>query len=302
MKPFLHWLLAILAGIVSIDFITTPLTNDARIYLGVEHIASRFYPFPQGIDLAWEIKPIGNRIINYVLYNAASFFSDFGDKYEFGEVVKGIALVCVILAAVYFAATVRGEYTFWYVFFGFTAVANFCILQAEWWSCLLTIAIIGMLVAGSKYHYFAAGLLLVFLVLIKGISGLLLVPIVCMVVLVAKPQQNALVNVLGGVTVGIALGGLAWLAVWKNMVSDILLSPHLAKVGSYGAVDSVVCFFMQLAVSPIYIPILLAGGIAGAVYWLWFIKKGEHVAVALMWLVPAGMVFIHSEFFFYHYF
>ena len=82
-RKYSDWFLAVAGIIVSYCFCIIPLTNDARIYLGVEHIAANYYPFPQGIDLAWEIKPIFNRVINFVLYKIATLFVPFEDHFLF---------------------------------------------------------------------------------------------------------------------------------------------------------------------------------------------------------------------------
>lgn len=51
---FINSILTIIAAIVSFDFIRCPFTNDVAIFMGVANIADKFYPFPQGIDLAWD--------------------------------------------------------------------------------------------------------------------------------------------------------------------------------------------------------------------------------------------------------
>ena len=47
---------------VAISFCLTRLTNDSRIFLGVEAIADNYYSLPYGFDAAYEVKPVGNRI------------------------------------------------------------------------------------------------------------------------------------------------------------------------------------------------------------------------------------------------
>ena len=297
------YVLVVVSAIVSLDFIKTPLTNDARIYIGVEHLAAQYYPFPQNIDICWEIKPIGNRLINYIIYKLASVFAPFEDHAMFGVAVKFIALIAVLLIAAYFAHTLQNRPAFWITLLAFLTCANFCILQAEWWACLLAILAVALIASGKTWQQIAAGFLLVFILLIKGISGLLFIPIVCMVYLLAKPQQKAIVNVLAGCLSGFALFCITAVTIWKNMIPDIFLAPQLAKVGIYTPIESVMYFVMQLVVSPIYIPVLLPGFFAAVLYWV-LVKHtpAEKVAFALMWLVPAVMVLISSEFFLYHYF
>jgi hypothetical protein len=315
LSPFL-WVFACLA---SIAYLIIPLTNDARIYLGVEHIAASYYPFPECIDLAWEIKPIANRLINYVLYKIGILFVPFDNHFLFGVAVKCISLIVVILVAYYFYRVVRGKYTFLLVFFAFVLMANFCILQAEYWAVLFAVLAVAMLISESKFAWYLAGAAIGWIFMIKGITGLLGIPIVCGAYLLMLREDDldpfqfidaavggikrAFFSLLGFFSIG-SLFFVMWLTYWPNMISDILLSPRLARVGMVGPVNLVVWFFAQLIMSPLYIPVLVIGFIFGAIFFFAWVKgQGFDVKVAylLMWISPAAIVVVQGEMFLYHY-
>ena len=301
---FENILLSIIAAYVSFCFITAKFTNDVAIFMGVENIADKFYPFPQGIDLAWEAKPIGNRIINYLILKAAEVFVPFSDAVNFAIVAKAIALAILIIAAAYIAYVLGGRYTFWIIFFAFTTCCNFCIMQAEWWAVLLSLAALACLMHDNPHAPYIAGFLFIFVGMIKGITAFLFIPVVCGVYLLGKPQQNAIVKVLCGVLATTAAVCIAQLTIWPNMLPDLLLAPAITGVGRLELYDQVLIFIGQSITSMFYIPVLIVGlGATGILLFAGYFKDWKPLAIfCVMWLSVMALVFIHSEFFAYHFF
>ena len=321
-KQLINPILWVMAPIVALAYLIIPLTNDARIYLGVEHIAASYYPFPQGIDLAWEIKPIANRLTNYILYKIATLFVPFEDHYLFGIAVKVLILIVIITIAYYFSRRVPVPYAFFLIFYTFTTMANFCVLQAEYWAALCAVLAIAMLQSHMKEVLFAAGALAVWIFLLKGITGLLVIPILCgayllfiyldphvtVFTILAGRWNMALLKridlLIAGFVSAAAIFVCLWLTIWPNMVSDMLLSPQLARVGQVGPVNLIVWFFAQLVLSPLYIPVLLIGIAFGAIFFFAWVRHQDtdiRVAYELMWIVPAVIVIAQGEMFLYHY-
>lgn len=58
----------------SFSYLISPLNDDTRIYQGVASLTDYFGSFPANINNAWEIKPIANRGINYILYKISTLF------------------------------------------------------------------------------------------------------------------------------------------------------------------------------------------------------------------------------------
>lgn len=301
---FENILLSIIAAYVSFCFITAKFTNDVAIFMGVENIADKFYPFPQGIDLAWEAKPIGNRIINYLILKAAEVFVPFSDAVNFVVVAKAIALAVLIIVAAYVAYVLGGRYTFWVIFFAFTTCCNFCIMQAEWWAVLLSLAALACLMHDNPHAPYIAGFLFIFVGMIKGITAFLFIPVVCGVYLLGKPQQNAMVKVLCGVLATTVAVCIAQLTIWPNMLPDLLLAPAITGMGRLGVYDQTLMFVGQSITSLIYIPVLIIGfGSAAILLYSGYFKEWKPLAIfSVMWLSVMALVFIHSEFFAYHFF
>jgi hypothetical protein len=319
-KQLIDPFLRVMAVIIGSVFLVIPLTNDARIYLGVEHIAASYYAFPQGIDLAWEIKPIANRLTNFILYKIATFFIPFDDHFLFGIAVKAVALISIIFVAWYFAREIRGKYTFFLVFFSFTAIANFCILQAEYWAALCSLLAIAMLVSDSRSAWFGSGALLIWIFLLKGITGLMAIPILCGAYLLLGWYEEYLDPLDGTVIYDGIIGRSGFLVAgccsavvvfltgsflwWPHIISDMFLSPHLARVGMVGPVNIVVWFFAQLVMSPLYIPVIFIGVVFGAIFFFAWVRRQEcftRLSFGLVWIVPALIVMIQGEMFLYHY-
>lgn len=305
MKPsyFWHGILAVAAAIVSLDFVRTPFTNDVGIFMGVEHIADAYYPFPQGIDLAWEAKPVGNRLINYALLKLAQVIVPFADHGGFATVAKILVLLAVIAIAVYFAHVVGGEWTGWMVFFAFTTCINFCVMQAEYYAVLLAVLALAAVLDGKWYTLLLAGMLIFFIAAIKGITLFLFIPVLCGAYLLGSLHRAAMAWLAGGFC---ALGAVAVLlqcTVWPNMLPDLMLAPYITGVGRLSLADAVSCFVMQSMFVTYYIPVLLVG-----ILWALLLVgarkiRGVRLAVfAAMWLVPVGMVIVHSEYFAYQFF
>lgn len=301
--PVLDCLFAFLAGIVAFDFIRTPFTNDVTIFQGVAYIADRYYPFPYGIDLAWEAKPIGNRIINYVILKLTEITVPFEHSIEFAVVAKMSMLAVIIIVAWYFASAVDGKHTFWIVFFAFTTCLNFCIMQAEYHAVLLSLVCIIFVVSNNQYLHYLAGSIIFFIATIKGITLFLFVPILCGAYLLGKSQQTATVKVLAGFCAAGAVAVILQLTVWKNMIPDLLLAPLITGVGRWPVTNVIVAFMVQSFMSLYYIPVLPIGMLG--VILLFASGKllpSEKVAFALMWITPISMILIHSENFAYQFF
>ena len=96
----------ILLPFVGISFILTNLTNDTRIFIGAEAVADNYYSLPYGWDAAYEVKPVGNRIINWVMYKVANSIVLFTHNYytAFGYCVKFTALVILVVCCLYIAS------------------------------------------------------------------------------------------------------------------------------------------------------------------------------------------------------
>jgi hypothetical protein len=304
MKWYDFILYYILFPVTCVSYTLAQLTNDIRIYVGVEHIADAYYPFPQGIDLAYEIKPISNRIFNFVLYKICS--SLFDNPILFGIAFKTVMLIIILLTSYYFASKIDMRYGFLLTFLSLALVGNFCIGQAEYWAVVFSLWAIAFLLTEKWYLWILAGLLAPWISLFKGITGLMLVVILCSVYLL-KHKDPDWVRYLAWFF-GMTVGGFVWvgtaLFLWTRQFSDIMISPHIARVGQFALWQYGLSCIGYLMWTWIWIPIILPGVFFALVYCFRAYRIGWKYLAAflLMWLAPLFAVFCQGEFFTYQYY
>jgi hypothetical protein len=306
-NTILYYIILPFAGI---SFILTDLTNDTRIFIGADAIADNFYSLPYGWDAAYEVKPIGNRIINWILYKVANTFVPFVSNHytEFGWVVKATALIILIVCCYYVSRKMVFPYAFPFLFLSFVCMANFGILMSEWFAVLFSLVAIALCMEFEPEHTFVAGALCIGIALLKSITGLMVIPIICAVYLLHK--RFAWKDFIEGYL----LAGVAFLimcaTVWPFSIGDMLMSSKIAHVGMYGYQTLFAWFWFTQAQSIfplimwVYLPIVIIGCVCAGYVLVKGLIKSEYQKMGvfcLMWLVPITIVFVQSEFIVYHY-
>src|SRR5271157_1647430 len=149
----------IILPFTAMSFVLCRLTNDTRIFIAAEAIADTYYHLPYGWDAAYEVKPIGNRILNWVLYKEANAVVSFADNnyFWFGVMVKLTALVILIACCWYISTKIIFPYGFPFLFIAFACQANFGIMMAEWFAVLFSLVAVALCMEESKPHTFLAG-------------------------------------------------------------------------------------------------------------------------------------------------
>ena len=296
--------------VVCICFVTTPATNDTRIFLSAEAIADRFYPLPYGWDAAYEVKPIGNRILNWIFYKVANTFVPYtaNDYTHFGWVVKLTALIILLACCWYIAKKIPFTYGFPLLVIGFACQANFGIMMSEWFAALFSLVGVAMCFEDNRWWQVPAGALFIFIGLLKGITCFMVFPAICAVYLLGGKIDWP--KALGGYIAG----GIAYLAlcftVWPYSLSDTLMSRYVAHVGAHSWVTLMKYFWITQDSSNLprvlayYVPVLLIGILIGIYVFLRYVAREDWKKAGLfagMWLVPIGIVFAQNEFIVYHY-
>jgi len=289
--------------IVAIGSILSPLTNDVRIFYGIEHLCWKYLPnFPSNINGFWEIKPIGNHLINYALVVFTEFFIPFTNHFGQEILIKSVAVSIAIVACYYFNRDVlKIKYGFLLSFFGMFCGLNLNILQAEWWAVVFAMLSCVFFLSRIKWHHYIAGTLLIFVLLFKGTTGCLIVSAICIVMIV---QQN--INWVRGGIGYIATGLTFFVAsqtIWPTLISDILMSPTLSHVGEYNMLGQVYVTLVAMTISmSIYIPVVGIGLVYGAAWLNKHRKDPRALWFVGMWLAPLIIVWVQSESFGYQYF
>jgi hypothetical protein len=309
-KVFDALLYFIILPLTALSFVLTPLTNDSRIFIGAEAIADTFYKLPYGWDAAYEVKPIGNRIVNWVLYKVANAFVPFtsNDYTHFGYVVKLTALIILIACCWYISRRIKFPYVFPFLFIAFACEANFGIMMSEWFAVLFSLVAIGLCFEKNRNWQYVAGAICLCVGLLKSITVLMVIPVICAVLLLGGTidWKKAIAGYLvAGITFLIAC-----LTVWPYSISDMLMSRMIAHVGMYDYTTLLQWFWMTQARSNLplqlwlFVPAIAIGIVACGFMLLYYSKKRDltkTMLIGMMWAVPVAIVFIQSEFIIYHY-
>lgn len=309
-KVFDTLLYFVVLPFAAISFCLVDLTNDSRIFIASSMIADKYYSLPYGFDAAYEVKPIGNRILNWALYKVANTFVPFVSNhyFEFGLVAKITALVILVACCWYVSTKIVFPYAFPFLFLSFVCQANFGILMSEWFAVLFSLVAVSMCMEESKKYTFFAGVLMVCVGLLKSITSLLLISVICAIWLLNK-KFDLRYLIAGCVTASLAFLGMC-LTAWPYSIGDMLMSRLIAHVGMYDWHTVLTWFWITQdrggfpQVMMYYAPILIIGIVAA----VWVLLKAlatedykKMGIVSAMWLVPILIVLIQSEFIVYHY-
>ena len=292
---------------VALSYILVPFTNDVRIYNGVARLVDYYGSFPGSLDAAWEMKPLGNRLIHYLLYKIVTPLTDFGSPL-YPVLVKSICVGIALVCCWYFATSFKKDTI---PIFSVTALAvltpmNFVLMQAEWFAVLVALVCVGLLYRDTLTVYTLSGILMFFMFLLKGISGLLIIPVLCFLYIVTDNPyvffERAAYAVLGFFLSAVAFFALC-LTVLPHAIPDMLMAAALARVGQYSVVTYLNTLFNELVTIPLYIPAMFFTLVIG-LYLLLTVKlpRDKFAALLLMWLVPVAVVLAQAEFFVYHYY
>jgi len=289
--------------IVCLGSILSPLTNDVRIFYGVEYLCWKYIPdFPSNINYFWEIKPIGNHLVNYALVVFTNFFIPFQDHFAQEILIKTVAVAVAIVACWLFSRNVlKIKYSFLLCFFATMCVLNVNSLQAEWWSLFLVMIATALLVEKNGSWHYIAGALLMFAFLTKGTTISLVVSGICALIVL-----NYKVDWVRASIGFVAAGGLFLLAnftIWKTLVSDILLAPMLSHVFEYSMTGQAIAIVIATIIAAsIYIPCAGIGGTYGLIWMKNHLKDPRIYAFGLMWGIVFFMTWLQSESFAYQFY
>jgi hypothetical protein len=289
--------------IVCVGSILSPLTNDVRIFYGVEYLCWKYLPdFPSNINYFWEIKPIGSRLASYFLVVITNAVIPFSNHFAQEVFIKTFAVALAIVACYYFNRNVlKIKYGFLLSFFGLFCGLNLNILQLEFWATIFAMFSCALFMSGVKWHSYIAGSLLIWVLLFKGTTGCLIISAICVVMIL----QRNIDYIRGGV--GFVVTGLAFYAAhllfWPTLISDIMIAPILSHVGEYDMFGQVYVTLVAMTISmSIYIPIVGLGIVYG-VAWLNKHRKDPRALWLLgCWIAPLIVVWLQSESFGYQYF
>ena len=289
--------------ILCVGSILSPLTNDVRIFYGVEYLDWKYIPdFPSNINYFFEIKPIMNHVINYFLVVITNLFIPFSNHFAQEILIKFICVAAVIFASWIFARNVlKIRYSFLLCFASLLMCLNVNIAQSEWWGIILAMVSCALFMEVKNYWHYLAGALLILVLLVKGTTGCLIISAICVVLIF----QKSIDWVRGGIGF-IVTGFLFFVAsqtIWLTMLSDIWLAPILSHVGEYDMIAHIgVTVIATTIAMSIYIPIVGIGTIYSAIWIKNHIHEKESKLLILSFFISLCVVWGQGESFAYQYF
>ena len=287
---------------VSIVFMIHPLNGDIRIYQGVAKLADYFGSFPTNIDLAYESKPIANRMLNYFLYKISSIFTTFGTL-EYEILIKFISIMCVIIICYYLSTKFKDKYIFLLSTLAFLTSTNTMTLQPDWWAPLVALFALTLFLTNKPSNHYLSGIMITIMFLLKGPTIILVIPIACALYLL---KSNDWINCLkrGAISSSLSLIFILLCGYFKNIIPDMILSTYYVHQVYYDFQTTLIILLQNLI--PLYfcMPIFIAGVAGACILCINFMKKKEiskALMLILMWITPLFYVFIQNEFIIAHY-
>lgn len=286
---------------VCFSVIKIPFTHDVRMYHAAAKLSEFYSPFPTSLDLAWEIKPIGSRFIHYVMYKVASIFATFGTT-EYEAVVKVLAVLLVLAACWYFSKMFRTRFVFFITALALLTPYNQMILQPDWFAVIFSLVAIRLLIEESSYHHYLAGLVITFIFLLKGITILLVIPILLAVWIYERPDDMLKRMFTAGAASALSLIALLAANWFPRLIPDMLMSARLARIGYFGIPTMIQNFVYGFfsCYAAIYIPALLVG--AACLIWMRLDPEASSskpnrdiMLLAALWASCLFIVFCQSE-------
>jgi len=287
---------------VSIVFMIHPLNGDIRIYQGVAKLADYFGSFPTNIDLAYESKPIANRMLNYFLYKISSIFTTFGTL-EYEMLIKFISIMCVIIICYYFSTKFKDKYIFLLSTLAFLTSTNTMTLQPDWWAPLVALFALTLFLTNKPSNHYLSGIMITIMFLLKGPTIILVIPIACALYLL---KDNDWLNCLkrGAISSSLSLIFILLCGYFKNIIPDMILSTYYVHQVYYDFQTTLIILVQNLI--PLYfcMPIFIAGLVGACILYIKLMKNKEinkALMLILMWITSLVYVFIQNEFYLTHY-
>jgi hypothetical protein len=304
------------------SFLTMPLTDDVRVFIGAAHQAALTgLPFPLNIDSAWELKPLGNRALWYAITKISDFASPLVGTYGIQFIALIFAAVSSSLLTMQIKKYLQGNPDLIYivVFLALLTPYNLFLMQAEWWALVFAYVVLYLLLKETPTSLIFAGILSVFIAFLK-LSTLLLVPaiFVAYLLIAGYSRKETIKNTVLYFT-GLVTGSfiaLFWLLSLPNALPDIFFSINVAHASRgvvFSSFDGIVYLIYYGFQQIVSLPILAAGllcclGMTCICIMLWINAGNQRKEAALhmvlflsLWIFPIISVFIQGEFFAYQY-
>jgi hypothetical protein len=295
------------------SFTTMPLTDDVRVFIGAANQAVVSpLPFPYNIDAAWELKPLGNRILWY-------FISGIPEQIP----VQFIALIMVLLVIIPFVPRllrfINGQHDLIFVFILLAIITpfNLFLLQAEWWAVLFSFLVLWLMLRETPSSMVTAGVISVFIISLK-LSTIFMIPMILVAYILISGYGDNLGKRILPFFIGFGITTVlssVWLFVLPHALPDIFSSISIAQAShgvTFSLVDGIVYTIYYTLPQIFTLPVLFIGMLSCltlcCVCIMFMInnkdKKEPLIHLALLvslWTCAFLIIFVQGEFFPYHF-
>lgn len=303
-----------LLGVLAVGFLFAPFNENVRSQFSAARQADFRGWFPGNIVEAWDIKPIGHRMMIYGFYRVAGSLVAFQEKPTFELLVHGLCLGGIMAGLAVVRRVIQGApgsdargmpTSAGLGLVSILAVSYYVILEPEWFASLLLLAAIGLTVSESPVAAVAAGLVASVLLPLKGVT-VLLVPIVPVTwLLMGLDWRRRSIPFLGGLSLGLALTVLFFLLYpqsWQDLVDA---TAYQKSIGGFAPVRrGLRTIGVGFGGAMTYAPMLYVGLVCTLLVALAGIARRSFRDTLLLlaaWGCAVAVVMIQGKWFGYHY-
>jgi len=310
MKPLRDLLPFLAIPPVLYSFIVSVLNDDVHVFLAVGRIADYFGSFPACIDLAWESKPIGNRLIFYLL--AKIIQPVIGNEFLVQVWTKAIAAAVAIVICAYFAIQVsrklKSSNPYWIFVITVLAVLTLHpvnILETEFQALLMALLAVALLLSDRKWAHYLAGAVMLGIILVKLIT-IVFIPLVIVTWLLTERflVVSKVERLFYGFLVATGIFAVSCLIWFHNFVGDTLLLLSIGHPSSMSMAAQLVLLVLKSPGVIWYIPVLFPGLIATVLLVRDEFRTGNRAraaAILFSWAFALTIAFVQVEFWIYQY-
>lgn len=308
------------------SFMGVELTDDVKVFIGAGKQALTISPhggFMTNVDEAWELKPLGNRLLYYSIVLVTTALEVPTDIWLKIAALSSLAIAAFALSIETTRrlpehAPIDVDIVFAVVILSMLTLANLFFMQAEWWAVLFSFAVLWMLLSRSPALMGFAGLLSIGIISLK-LSTLLLIPSI-FAAYVLLEGGNAYRKMAISYGVGFSAGllcAMGWLIYLPHAIQDMILSVQLAHaakgvdISTFEGMNYLIFYvFDNIPNAPaVWLGIIALLIVIVFVLVIW-IRQGAPVSecsirtvsvLTVLWGFPLVSILIQKEFFSYHY-
>ena len=205
-------------------------SGDVAAFIAAARQADYHGAFPGNVYEAWELKPLGHRILWRALYRGAALIAPFEDKDLFEPAIRllySLLAIVVILASVWLArdrlreAGISPQAAFAFLGTAYFGMITWALMQAEHSALLLALPAAALALRPGRAARLGAGVLLSLLVSLKGVTLVLAPQVLLLAAALPRERRPSFRPVLAGLAAGLAVIAMAAVLVFPQELRDL---------------------------------------------------------------------------------